>query len=490
MDTMKNIVSVEFPGVVNNVDRMVEMLGGMESLEKAVNTSGTRLQLRFRPEDMYCHAVHGDCNPTNNLLVKFKRKRILYSDGSKEEKTEAEIVGIIGTTYTFTSLCDFQFLPMKKVEGSLKYVSIKEDVIPSKVYDSANTNDKEFNYSAPVFILPIIFSRFDQPANDYYFKDGPEAKDQGSTSRDKAVIAKVRKSRSIKACVVSFVNGDAIPLKPTNEVRIAFENLGNKEIFEKLKVLFQERPVWTRTHLLYRLRVKLSDLKYSLPMIAFLSVDGPWKNTWTRYGYDFRREREGRFLQTIDFRMRKTYNNKKIDEEILQDKKQKRGRDMQYQIPLQKEREKKNMTFLSLTSSSSSKSIEEEQMKKDQEMEKLFLQIFFRPETIPSNRQLVYQLMDIELDEVKEMLERQPDKNPDEKDGWLPKGSLDRIRELMKKTLDDTITRIATEKGWIEEKSDSFLKGLNEEEETSMVTDFIDFSIEDYDAEDDDEAFP
>lgn len=62
------------------------------------------LELRFRPEDPFCHGLFGDRCTTANLLLKISRKR-------KLEPWQADIVGVVGTTYRFQGMADFQFLP-------------------------------------------------------------------------------------------------------------------------------------------------------------------------------------------------------------------------------------------------------------------------------------------------------------------------------------------------------------------------------------------
>ena len=50
---------------------------------------------------------------------------------------------------------------------------------------------------------------------------------------------------------------------------------------------------------------------------------------------------------------------------------------------------------------------------------------------VPRNKQIFYQVKNIELDEVKEVLEEQPKDICDEKDGWWPVGTIDKIRSLI-----------------------------------------------------------
>lgn len=497
--TSKTLMSLEFPGVVNNLDRMMDMIGGHDKLETVFNEPGSRLQLRFRPEDVYAHAVHGECIPVQQVLVRFKRKRLTYNDGSTEEVTTSEVIGVIESSFIFQSLCDLQYLPMKRVDGgntskNPKYISIKENIIPSDPYNPENLDDKDFNPTAPLFILPTIFCRFDSPITDYNYRNGPEIKDKDlkdmiEQQREKAVIGKIRKSRSLQAHVVSFKSGQEVPTEASPDIITASEaGLANKELLPKMKEAFEERPVWTRHGLMFHLKCSLNELRYTLAMIAFNVIDGPWRNTWIVFGYDPRKNKDSVQYQTIDFRVRRTYNNKKIDELLLSNK---RRTIMQYQIPLQKTIGSRDKTPAVIASvmPSTSKRDEEQESRKDSQMQKLQRQVFFKPGIIPSNRQLVYQLMDIDLSEVKEMITKKSRKDaPDDKDGWLPTGSVDRIRSEMKKTLDKTVLLMAQEKGWIEGKASSFFEGLTDEEDTSgLATEMLECSVEGNEDDDDEE---
>lgn len=57
---IKSLVSVQFPGVVQDVSKFLPMIGGLSTLQKVYNSRSDRLELRFRPHDVYSHAVYGD----------------------------------------------------------------------------------------------------------------------------------------------------------------------------------------------------------------------------------------------------------------------------------------------------------------------------------------------------------------------------------------------------------------------------------------------
>jgi general transcription factor 3C polypeptide 5 (transcription factor C subunit 1) len=500
-EAIEKLMSVEFPGVIEDLENMMSMIGGLDSLERTFHKE-ERLQLRFRPEDVYAHAVHGDLIPVHQMMVKFRRKLITYDDGSEEEITEPVIIGAIEQSYVFQSLCDFQYLPMKRIDQSSSpsnpsYVSIRDQLIPSDPYDYENLHNKEFNASAPLFILPTLFSRFDSVI-DYHFSNGPEfeSTDQSKEvvdQREKQVIGKIRKSRSIKAHDFSFKFTQEVPKEASPEIKKAIETgmegMFNKQLFEKVQKCFEEKPLWTRIHLMYILDCKHSELKYVLPVVSFFWSDGPFKHTWNRFGYDPRLDKESRKYQTIDFRLRKYYS-KTIDDWILP----KTSRiEAQYQLPLQKKstREKTSLDITSLSASQASTSSTEEtsQVQRNKLLEQYSGQIFFKANVIPTKRQLVYQLSHIELESLQELVAKEPEKTtPDDKDGWLPHGSIDKIRESMKKLTDNTIVQQSIERGLIDEAFGSnLLKTFAQESSSSCLIKQVEHLFND--EEDDDQGY-
>ena len=69
--------------------------------------------------------------------------------------------------------------------------------------------------------------------------------------------------------------------------------------------------------------------------------------------------------------------------------------------------------------------------------------VFFKPETIPSNRQLAQQLEDIDLRAVKDILSVELEvKTIDDKEGWLLSWSYEIIRQAMNQSLDSIMKEI------------------------------------------------
>ena len=70
-----DLLCIEYPGIVNDVSKAVESLGGMENVCRVNRDNSRRLELRFRPEDAYCKPTCGEKVRETSFLLKVKRKR-------------------------------------------------------------------------------------------------------------------------------------------------------------------------------------------------------------------------------------------------------------------------------------------------------------------------------------------------------------------------------------------------------------------------------
>lgn len=117
MSDTSELVAVEYPGIVKNLDKMMETLGGMEKLKRTFDDPSSRLELYPRPKDIFSHPLMGDRVNTNNLLVKCVREKVADSSGNVSYVYKASIVGMITVSYKFKSLADFQYLPVETIKG-------------------------------------------------------------------------------------------------------------------------------------------------------------------------------------------------------------------------------------------------------------------------------------------------------------------------------------------------------------------------------------
>ncbi len=291
---MKSYFCVEYPGKVNNVDRMLETLGGQNTINEVFSTPNRRLELRFRPDDPYCKPACGDRQSiaSSSLLLKVK---LMKNKNTGETKVVPEVMGPVAATYKFNSMCDFQFLPMVR-EGD-EHKSILDKVVIDQLVTTDSMKDSK---DTPLFIPPAAFSRMDYP-QDYHFRKEVGGKGLETPGH---IIGRTRQRRSLYGIFVTY-DAERIPDKANESALHQLKlKMIDKTSVEKVKKLFEKQPVWLKNALAYETGYQHDRLKYILPVVAYYFSSGPWRNQWIRLGYDPRREPDASRFQTLDYRVR------------------------------------------------------------------------------------------------------------------------------------------------------------------------------------------
>ncbi|OMJ19356.1 General transcription factor 3C polypeptide 5 [Smittium culicis] len=107
----KFFYSIEYPGYVVNIDKALKTLGGSDNISNHIATSDKDpVELRYEPNNKSLLPLLGEVVPTNNVLIKIKRKIKKYKDGRIEElepeknSWDVEIVGWINKTVRFRGI--------------------------------------------------------------------------------------------------------------------------------------------------------------------------------------------------------------------------------------------------------------------------------------------------------------------------------------------------------------------------------------------------
>lgn len=427
----KQLITIEYPGTVINIDKMIETLGGEKEMIQVFRNSSKRLELKFRPQDPYCKSIHGDRFNTTNLLLKVvKRTKKHCKTANIDSKSESrnvdykiEILGIAGTSYKFKALADFQILPMTFDKSEQKFKSMIPDLKPTTLHPSSWL-DKDVE----LFIPPLLYSRFDLPQNGYsdIHSKTPKTVENSQKLLPPNIIGQSRKRRAGFAVFMTFDSTDSVD-KPQPEAVLQLKGYPLEfEVKEKLDALFNERPIWTRNALIGRLKCERSKLKHALPCTAYYFTNGPWRALWVKFGYDPRKDSASKIYQIMDLRI-----NPNIP---INDHRNKR-RQTYYTLPNKSIQNQQRVATINtewLAPTVKDEHEDDDEVEEDEDKIKLLAYEYF-PGELPTYRQCFYQLCDIHLESVQELI-HQNDGQEDfchEKDGWCISGTLEKCRELI-----------------------------------------------------------
>ncbi|VTZ67703.1 general transcription factor 3C polypeptide 5, putative [Plasmodium chabaudi chabaudi] len=107
------------------------------------------------------------------------------------------------------------------------------------------------------------------------------------------------------------------PIYPTIPYESALKKYVSDELYNRVKCLFDIRPIWSKEVLVEHLEnVTTYCLKSCFSKVCFYFANGPWRRTYCRYGYDPRNDPSSYIYQTIDFRDNyyRDINTKNIEE--------------------------------------------------------------------------------------------------------------------------------------------------------------------------------
>ena len=190
-------------------------------------------------------------------------------------------------------LCDFQYLPITKNITD----PTKDECIYEEIYPNGLPPHSWIKNDAPHFLPPAAFSRMDSIQQ---FSLKPDV----TKDDEPCVIGKTRKRRAGFSNFISF-NAPDVPTSPPKGIETALKvKFLQSSHIEKMRDYFKERPIWSKTALMYVSKFSNEQMKVLLPAVAYYFVTGPWRITWVRLGYDPRKDPEARKYQILDYRLK------------------------------------------------------------------------------------------------------------------------------------------------------------------------------------------
>ncbi|ETN76095.1 hypothetical protein NECAME_11920 [Necator americanus] len=392
--TQADLIVIQYPGIVKNLDRALETLGGLSRISQS-HFSGHALELRHTPENPYTSASisekKSDVNVTSGTLrvvMEIRRKK------KKPDVIETKFLGLVNYLYTFDTICDFQYLPLKKREEDDAFDDLLPRLIPQDLPTALwERPDPSPDYT-PLYLPPFQFSRYNTPSNKLLCRETDFAEEKMRRKTGHGQNLRVER----KALSVTVQAGDPFPAAPTSEaVADANFRCKNEEPHRMLSLLFDERPLWTRVAIAYKTGLDDNLLKTLLQKFAFYIQSGPWGRLWCKFGYDPRTDPESKNYQTLMVTFRQ---HSKIPER------------QRLKVSAERGYQSDNSTPIHFT---------------------------YQPGRLPRVRQMWYSLCDIKLPFAEAMLRKDHSKAQEpEVNGWIHADLLEELRELIKEDVKKT----------------------------------------------------
>ncbi|XP_071774874.1 general transcription factor 3C polypeptide 5 [Centroberyx gerrardi] len=413
------LVCVEYPAVVSSVDKMLETVGGEQGLSKTYAHPNRRLELRFRPQDPFCHSLCGNRFPSSNLLLRVRR-RVRKKD-PEDAQVHMEILGVIGTTYKFQGMADFQCLAVHSEDG--KHTSLYDKIILRK-----SENQEYFEQPMPFFLPPPIFSRLDSPV-DYFYR--PDIHHNQVPITKENFIGLNRARRPHNTIFISFLD-PTVPSECLEAAKVNWERVCLKECDrqaeEHLRNMFESRPIWSRNAVKANIDVHPEKLKLLLPVFAYYMVTGPWRSLWVRLGYDPRKAPDSKKYQMLDFRIRcSTKHGYSVSDMPVKAKRS----SLDYTLPITfNKAAPQPASVMDLPAQEGPSTSRQPIPVKYQLKESSYI---FKEGMLPPHRQMFYQLCDLDVESIREVIQRNDgkEKECDERDGWCLLGTTDDLRDII-----------------------------------------------------------
>ncbi|KAJ3381547.1 tau 95 subunit of transcription factor TFIIIC [Lobulomyces angularis] len=303
---------VEYPGYVNNIDNVLQTLGGIGEIQKGfLKEELPHINLKFRKNDIFSHPVVGEVVTTTNLVLKTVTRRNKLTGNISS--TKHEVVGVATKTARFRHIADYQFIPnqadsMVKLAKSLNEWNIEE------IENAKLTSDKgKTRYMKT--IPPPLFSR--APWAGYYnFRQSDAVKKVIVKEGDKEPEVKLVKRRHNTKNIIShkFKSGEDVPQAPSQKISDNFLLNQTPQVLEIKDLIYQKfelRPIWTSLALFNNINnISSREIKKVLPNVAYFAATGPWRDSWIKYGFDPRVEKSSISYQVLDVRIKKKVHHK------------------------------------------------------------------------------------------------------------------------------------------------------------------------------------
>lgn len=327
-----SLVGLELPFYAARVSRVLETVGGAASLQQAHESHAQFLPVKLRPSEPSCKPLFADLAKTQSVLLRVRRRRhtsdansASSSSNSGDAAVEAEVVGLVREKYVCEGMADFQYFTSRTFHGSAEDEARAQQQQPPTTESDPQVSETwqrepatgalcvaspaqvalkaslrpylRVRSERELEMIPEVFSKVDLPLK-YEFRQR-----SGYQPTEKA------KKTSSTMTYLNFYDDVAAPVEPKPEnpsMRrrpVGAGDAVDDHVLRVLQAKLAEKPVWLRSMLFVGLDfLERRAARRLLRKLCYVFVDGPWRGSWIRMGYDPRKAPESAKYQVIELR--------------------------------------------------------------------------------------------------------------------------------------------------------------------------------------------
>ncbi|GAA5838309.1 hypothetical protein JCM5353_006846 [Sporobolomyces roseus] len=310
--TLSQFSTLSYPSPIStsqsSLQAALSTLPSLPSLSKQLSQPSNQqpaIELNLSINNPYHHKVQASIQHSNNLVIRVtKRRRKVPLRNEKGEIVQEgqyriEPVGIENKLIRFRAMADFQYIPslpqqdpvLNLVDGirSLDIAAIRQFTMP----------EPSESFPESSYIPPPIFTRHGLPQNFDLRPAGGAVRITTSSGLTRLVNSTRYKVKTMQS--ILFLHGSQVPLEPDAGFLKELGRTEKNRVEEKLELLLESRPVWTRVAMCNQLNGEenkfVNNNKSVWPMIGYTFGDGPFRDLVIKFGYDPRIDPNARFYQ-------------------------------------------------------------------------------------------------------------------------------------------------------------------------------------------------
>ncbi|RLN89883.1 hypothetical protein BBJ28_00016092 [Nothophytophthora sp. Chile5] len=339
-ERIRPLVGLELPVYASSMAKVLETVGGLRNLQQTHEAKSQFLPVKLRPTEPSCKPLFADLTKTQMILLRVTRSKstkkakkhtnskitgdrrrsrpadadaqdnremqptAIAADGSK---LRAEVVGLVREKYVCEGMADFQYFTARPFypadsavagsRGSEEPSAVRHEELvipdngngpvckPSARQEALQASLRPYlavESEPQLELIPEVFSKVDLPLK-YEFRQRSGYQPTASAKKPSSTMT-----------YLNFYEATAAPAGPKPDQPVvrrrpvgAQDDGVDSHVLEVLQTKLARKPVWLRAKLFDGLdALERRAARRLLRKLCYVFVDGPWRGSWIRMGYD------------------------------------------------------------------------------------------------------------------------------------------------------------------------------------------------------------